>query len=543
MALLALLTLLACISQILAEKPIPSLRRIVAVGDFHGDLSQTTKVLQMAQVLDEKSSWINDANTVFVQTGDIVDRGPDTIALFELLRRVAIEASASDRSQRQVFTMAGNHEVMNLGGDWRYVTREDIESFGGRDERRKAWSADGWIGKLIMQEWGGNLTVEIDGTVFVHGGTGITPEWARLGVDGINKRASAAMEKKNWHDPIFGAAGPLWYRGYAQDSERSVCSSLEKALDLLNAKRMVIGHTPQLETRKILSRCDGRVFVIDVGISRAYGGACAALEIVGDTVTALYCAPGSPGGILRVDMTPPRHSLSPEDNEFQAIPILIIRDRPSMAQASPAAQVGESSRLLPRSASPTVRLHPPSALLVLPPLFLHLLAGAFGGTAFSQFIIWSTCIGTGNSSRTIELDAPTYKDCAARDYVQAEAALWLQIISLTQAIPAFFLIPVMGKLVDTFGRRTMMAVPIFAGIIDAVAVIMVAHTGASLLLIVLANLIQGLMGGGAVLTMASYAYVADTSTEANRVFLFLLIDVVSFTAFTLGPFLGGMIYR
>ena len=72
---------------------------------------------------------------------------------------------------------------------------------------------------------------------------------------------------------------------------------------------MVIGHTPQLDGIK--SRCrkyalvkslwmfdlvdsskaptlEGRVVIIDTGISSVYGGRLSALEIFGDSTTALY---------------------------------------------------------------------------------------------------------------------------------------------------------------------------------------------------------------------------------------------------------------
>jgi fructose-1,6-bisphosphatase len=86
---------------------------------------------------------------------------------------------------------------------------------------------------------------------------------------------------------LFGGDGPLWYRGYAEDDEKVVCPLLDRALKYLNATRMVVGHTPQL-SGKVLRRCQGKVYVIDVGISRVYGGHSAALEIIGDTVTGLY---------------------------------------------------------------------------------------------------------------------------------------------------------------------------------------------------------------------------------------------------------------
>ncbi len=68
------------------------------------------------------------------------------------------------------------------------------------------------------------------------------------------------------------------------DPEKQACNNLKKALEILDADRMVIGHTPQ-ENGKILARCKGpnhhRLFVIDVAISKAYGSlGSAALEML-----------------------------------------------------------------------------------------------------------------------------------------------------------------------------------------------------------------------------------------------------------------------
>jgi hypothetical protein len=82
----------------------------------------------------------------------------------------------------------------------------------------------------------------------------------------------------------------LWYRGYVKQPEHVICRSLQNALDAIGAKRMIVGHTTQ--DGKILRRCHGRLYVIDVGITKVYGGHCGAIEIVGDTVTGLYCEGG-----------------------------------------------------------------------------------------------------------------------------------------------------------------------------------------------------------------------------------------------------------
>jgi hypothetical protein len=48
-------------------------RRIVAVGDLHGDMGNARKVLRMANVVDDDWRWSGEVD-YFVQTGDIVDR-------------------------------------------------------------------------------------------------------------------------------------------------------------------------------------------------------------------------------------------------------------------------------------------------------------------------------------------------------------------------------------------------------------------------------------------------------------------------------------
>jgi len=48
-------------------------RRIVAVGDLHGDFGNTRKVLEMSGVIDNEGNWTGNVD-FFVQTGDIIDR-------------------------------------------------------------------------------------------------------------------------------------------------------------------------------------------------------------------------------------------------------------------------------------------------------------------------------------------------------------------------------------------------------------------------------------------------------------------------------------
>ncbi|KAJ3204926.1 hypothetical protein HDU67_009208 [Dinochytrium kinnereticum] len=258
----------------------PPETRVIAVGDFHGDFKNTVRVLRMMGVVDEQNNWSAPKGTTLVQTGDVVDRGDDTIALYSLLGNLT--AQAVEKGGKVVRTL-GNHEVMNMAMDWRYVTKGDIASFGSAKSRADAFSAKGWIGKSLREI---PVVAQVEDTIFVHGG--VHPSWAELGVDGINAKAKEAMETGDWHGGVFGGDGVLWYRGYAQEHEGKVCGKLVTALMTMKAKRMVMGHTPQLDGR-ILSRCNHMALIVDVGISSYYGGNCAALKIEGGRVTAHYC--------------------------------------------------------------------------------------------------------------------------------------------------------------------------------------------------------------------------------------------------------------
>ncbi|KAI9470998.1 MAG: Metallo-dependent phosphatase-like protein [Benjaminiella poitrasii] len=260
-------------------------RRIVALGDLHGDLANTLEILKFSNLIDDNLHWIG-GDTIFVQTGDVLDRGIDTIKLYELIQNLRDEAPLYGGL---VIPLLGNHEIMNLVGDWRYVYPGEPETFGGLEERKLAFKKDGFLGEYLTLL---NMTTRVGSTVFCHGG--ITPYFSRHGIDWINDQTHESivpfMESHgrlgDTHG-VFGGDGPTWYRGYALDDEAEVCDLLAQALELLEANRMVVGHTVQHDGA-IHTRCGGKVILIDIGISSAYGGRKGALEIRGNDVYAIY---------------------------------------------------------------------------------------------------------------------------------------------------------------------------------------------------------------------------------------------------------------
>lgn len=98
--------------QTVFVQPTAFTRHIVAVGDLHGDYLNAFKVLKFSGVVDDDGNWTGNAD-FFVQTGDIIDRGDDTIKLFTWMDKLREQASSTGGV---VLSHLGNHEWMNALG-------------------------------------------------------------------------------------------------------------------------------------------------------------------------------------------------------------------------------------------------------------------------------------------------------------------------------------------------------------------------------------------------------------------------------------------
>jgi hypothetical protein len=306
--------------------------RVVAVGDVHGAFDQFVKILQAARVIDGRQRW-SAGGAVLVQTGDVVDRGADSRRVLDLLRRLETEA---ERAGGRVVPLVGNHEVMGMLGDLRYVSAGEYESFRTADsesirervsagvsaraesaarsagepfdrdgfrklfmsqtplgsiERQIAFGPDGQYGRWLRAR---ETVVKINGVLFLHGG--ISPAAAALGCEGINDTVRTELKEM----PADAARlstflstredGPLRYRGLAAESEGEFAGEFATMLERLQARAIVIGHTVAPNGR-ITTRFGGRVVQIDTGmLGGAFypGGRASALEIQDGRFVAIY---------------------------------------------------------------------------------------------------------------------------------------------------------------------------------------------------------------------------------------------------------------
>jgi hypothetical protein len=127
------------------------------------------------------------------------------------------------------------------------------------------------------------VVLRLGGTVFVHGG--VVPRWARYGIDKINEEVREwLLGRTPEPDSTKGVDDGdrvMWTRQFSSNVDDRDCAELEESLKLLGARRMIVAHTVHA---RITPRCEGKVWAIDVGMSRAYGGSIEVLEIVNDEV-------------------------------------------------------------------------------------------------------------------------------------------------------------------------------------------------------------------------------------------------------------------
>jgi calcineurin-like phosphoesterase family protein len=243
--------------------------RVVAIGDLHGDVAAARCALRRAGAIDERDRWVGGA-LVVVQTGDQLDRGDDEPEILTLLDRLSAEAAAAGG---RVVVLNGNHELMNVAGDFRYVTPDGFADYGGEDGRRRAFAPGSPLARALAAH---PIYAIVGDTLFVHGGV-------RRGkvadLESLDAEARAWMRGEKPEPPraLTDPEGPLWTRLYGEEGDARACREADAVLSALKLRRMVVAHTFQAGGANAI--CDGRVWRIDVGLGRAYGRHAQVLEL------------------------------------------------------------------------------------------------------------------------------------------------------------------------------------------------------------------------------------------------------------------------
>ena len=303
----ALALILAC-----ADASNKTSQRIIAIGDIHADMGAAREAFQLAGGIDENGNWIG-GDLVIVQLGDLIGRSYEDREVLDFVLDVRTKAEADGG---KVHVLVGNHEVFGARLELRWVADKAFASFDGiagldldnprlanLPANQRARSSALMPGGLYSQKMAGFPAVlRLGDVIFAHGG--VTPHWALYGIDKINEdvgrwfagETDEPVSAKGM-DPGNSDDNVMMSRHFSNGVGEDDCAMLEESLSILGARRMIVAHTVQ---ESITSYCDDKVWAIDVGMSRYYGGDVQVLEIIDDDLITVIRRNG-PGDAVWLD--------------------------------------------------------------------------------------------------------------------------------------------------------------------------------------------------------------------------------------------------
>jgi hypothetical protein len=240
---------------------------IFAIGDIHGEFDTLAAVLRNAGLVDADLRWTGGRARLAV-LGDMMDRGEDVTRVLWLLYRLELEAAAAGGG---VHVVLGNHELMVLLGDLRYIGAKELTV-----ARLHGVSYDRLFDPrlTVLGRWLATKPVllRIGDVLFAHGG--VSTAYLDHTLESVDDTLAAYMAEDlfyRWTDTTYvvplDSAGLArrnaffwdessipWYRGYVQAD--TLAAPLGAVLDRYGARLLVVGHTPADHIRQ---RYDGRL--------------------------------------------------------------------------------------------------------------------------------------------------------------------------------------------------------------------------------------------------------------------------------------------
>ena len=250
--------------------------RIVIIGDIHGDIRRFKDILIDAKIINKNIEWIAEPkNTIVIQMGDQVDSVnrdpsleewevlPDIEMLYftDLLNKIALSKGG------RVISLIGNHELMNVIGNFSYVSQTSLNN---NYKRQELFKPGGTLSALLSQR---PLVVKIGKLLFCHAGftlehlnilskynkdiSYLNTIWKNF----IKNNAILIEDKEIFENIILDMDGMLWTRDL-NDGE-----DLIKFKEQLGCIYMFVGHTV-VERVKLINDF---IWYTDTGISRSFG--------------------------------------------------------------------------------------------------------------------------------------------------------------------------------------------------------------------------------------------------------------------------------
>jgi hypothetical protein len=235
--------------------------RLLAISDIEGNFDALRALLQANNVIDEDFNWTFGTGHL-VLVGDMVDRGNQVTECLWLIYKLEEKAKAAGG---YVHFILGNHEIMNLNGDIRYVQNKYKRNaiLLDKDYSHDLYGERSELGKWLRSK---NIVEKIGDILFVHAGISKEVNNQLLAVNKLNELARPYYDKETLaressnkalsllYDPRLS---PFWYRlYYLKDSMRlgvganridttfkTPVKVVNQVLTNYNVGRIVTGHT------------------------------------------------------------------------------------------------------------------------------------------------------------------------------------------------------------------------------------------------------------------------------------------------------------
>ena len=286
---------------------LPPVKRIIVIGDVHGDMKRFKDHLKLAKIIDDEDNWIG-GETVLVQLGDLIDscrpnKLPDgTLACVDkldsqgndlkLLKYLVKLHNKAIKHNGAVYSIIGNHEIMNVLGSKDtsgYVSPKDFDeiidlfndkSINKYEARKKAFKPGNPIANFLACSKFGVLI--IGSNLFVH--AGMIPEISKdYTPHDINKIIKNYLLNKldnpiEYEKILFSSEySPFWTRVMGKlPTELSKTSEeckkhVNPVLNYYKIGKIFIGHSPTLiQNLGINSTCDESVYRVDTGFAETF---------------------------------------------------------------------------------------------------------------------------------------------------------------------------------------------------------------------------------------------------------------------------------
>ena len=281
---------------------LPAVKRIIVIGDIHGDINILYECLKIGKVIDNNLKWIGK-KTVVVQVGDQIDscrydqinscndinnykKNEDKASDINILYFMTNLHNLASEHGGAVYSLMGNHELMNVVGDMSYVSYNNNKQFNNYIKENGEIIEDGMTARKYVFSPGNKISnflactrkiaLIIGNNLFVH--AGIVPQIIeKYKIDDMNKLLTLFLldELKDpsiFYDVMMSSKySPLWTREFGDTK-----MTTEKCDELMNpikkvykVGRIFVGHTPQLD-KGITKICKDQIILTDVGMAEAF---------------------------------------------------------------------------------------------------------------------------------------------------------------------------------------------------------------------------------------------------------------------------------